>query len=55
MRKGIMLDGHVFAEKEDIDQEEFLDYFLKWIESNGWGFGGITKAVYENGDTVQEE
>jgi uncharacterized protein YggL (DUF469 family) len=49
LSKGIRLEGYVFAENEaDIDQDEFVDTFIKFIESKGWYFGGGIRLTNED-------
>jgi hypothetical protein len=40
MMSDIHIDGIV---ETDISHDEWLDQFIKWIEENGWTFGGITE------------
>lgn len=43
----IEIDGIVTVPK-GVDLETFEDEFLEWIESKGYTFGGMTKAVKES-------
>ncbi|MCQ4924879.1 hypothetical protein NE686_17385 [Tissierella carlieri] len=36
----------------NVDHQTFLDKFIEWVEINGWSFGGITREVNEEGDSV---
>jgi len=38
------INGSVHA---DVDEETFNDEFLKWVESKGWNFAGVTKPTEE--------
>lgn len=40
--KQIEIEGYVTI-KENETQEKFLDKFVKFLESNGWCFGGGTR------------
>lgn len=37
-----------------IDVEMFDQYFLNWIESMGWYFGGMLTNCDENGDDIKK-
>ena len=39
MRKEIEIQGCVEVSPET-DIDHFTDEFIKWVESNGWSFGG---------------
>jgi hypothetical protein len=43
-QKGIRIEGNVFADNGDIDQTEFADAFVDFVESKGWEFGGSLKV-----------
>lgn len=48
MSKGIRIEGYVFAKDGDIDQEEFYEMFIDWMESKGWLFGGGIRHTNED-------
>ncbi|WP_408895319.1 hypothetical protein [Paenibacillus taichungensis] len=52
MKKGIESNGTVFANQGDVVNDEFLDKFIAFIESNGWGFGGGSKQIDEDGNDI---
>ncbi len=29
----------------EINEDEFLNTFLEFLESKGWGFGGVTEEI----------
>ncbi|MVP01913.1 DUF469 family protein [Paenibacillus sp. N10] len=44
------INGTVFANKGNLNHDEFLDKFIEFVEANGWQFGGGTKQINEDGD-----
>lgn len=44
MSKIIKIDGCIEVPPE-LTEDEFLDKFIKFIEDNGWYFGGGTQMV----------
>lgn len=55
MQKGIEINGAVFADEGDLNHEEFLEEFVKFVESKGWHFGGSTKPVDEEGNYIRNK
>ncbi|TCP30210.1 hypothetical protein EV207_10633 [Scopulibacillus darangshiensis] len=49
---GVDIDGCVFAIDADINNDEFMDKFIEFIESNGWHFGGGINQIDSNGKKV---
>lgn len=37
---GVKIDGVIYSLDGNLGHNEFLDEFLKFIESKGWQFGG---------------
>lgn len=52
MNKEIAINGCVTVSK-NVTHDEFLEKFIKFIESNGWHFGGGTTAMI-NGKCIDE-
>lgn len=53
MQKGIEINGSIFANEGDIDHDEFLTEFIKFIESKEWHYGGGTKLVDDKGNILE--
>jgi uncharacterized protein YggL (DUF469 family) len=53
MKKGVEINGVVYALKGNVNHDEFLDAFIDFVESKGWYFGGGTKQVDEEGNVRQ--
>lgn len=50
---GIEINGCLFSKKdEDIDLDDFLDKFLKFVEDNGWHYGGGTNQIDTEGNKI---
>lgn len=39
----IDINGTIILDENPVSHEEFLNSFIKFIESNNWRFAGITK------------
>lgn len=39
----------------DVEHDEFLDEFYKWLESKDWSFAGVTKPQVEDNSTIHLE
>jgi uncharacterized protein YggL (DUF469 family) len=52
---GIEISGTIYSEDAhtNINQEEFLEKFIAFVEKNNWLFGGGTKQVDEDGELVK--
>lgn len=53
----VKIDG-VILTADDTDQvphEEFLDEFLEWLESKGYGFTGFSVQVDEDGNHIDSQ
>lgn len=45
----IIIDGCVDVRENPVNEDEFWELFIKWIEANKWYFGGGIRA-YEKED-----
>lgn len=45
--QGISINGYVDMANNPVTHDEFLNLFIKFIESNNWSFGGGTFADNE--------
>lgn len=52
MRFDIRLDGYIV--NCDQDHDEFMAAFTQWLESNGWGYAGMSLPVTEEEDIEAE-
>jgi hypothetical protein len=52
MRFDIRLDGYIV--NCDKDYEDFMSEFIEWLESNGWGYTGMSLPVTEEEDIEAE-
>ena len=52
MRFDIRLDGYIV--NCDKVYDEFIDDFVEWLESNGWGYAGMTLPVTEEENSEAE-
>jgi hypothetical protein len=52
MRFDIRLDGYIV--NCDQDHDDFVTTFTQWIESNGWGYAGMSLPVTEEEDIEAE-
>jgi hypothetical protein len=52
MRFDIRLDGYIV--NCDKEHDEFLAAFTEWLESNGWGYAGMSLPVTEEEDIEAE-
>lgn len=41
----LKLQGYI--NEADVSQEQFLEQFIGWVESNGWGYTGKVSEVSE--------
>ncbi len=53
-KTGVKLEGIIYALEGSIGNNEFLDEFLKFIESKGWEFGGGSYQIDEDGNQIDE-
>jgi hypothetical protein len=52
MRFDIRLDGYIV--NCDKEHDEFLEAFIEWLESNGWGYAGMSLPVTDEEDIEAE-
>ena len=52
IRFDIRLDGYIV--NCDKDHDEFLAAFTEWLESNGWGYSGMSLPVTDDEDIEAE-
>jgi hypothetical protein len=52
MRFDIRLDGYIV--NCDKDYEDFMSEFVEWLESNGWGYAGMSLPVTDEEDIEAE-
>lgn len=52
MRFDIRLDGYIV--NCDKGYDEFIDDFVEWLESNSWGYAGMTLPVTEEENSEAE-
>ncbi|MFJ7510026.1 hypothetical protein ACIQW7_11260 [Peribacillus simplex] len=50
----VEINGTVFSEHGDVDEDEFLEAFIQMVESKGWAFGGGTKQLDEDGNYIKD-
>ncbi|WP_200961649.1 hypothetical protein [Paenibacillus sp. Soil522] len=51
---GIHIEGTVYANDGDLGHNEFLEAFIKFIESKGWQFGGGSTQIDEIGEPIKD-
>lgn len=52
---GVQIEGAIYANNgEDLGNNQFLDAFIEFIESNGWFFGGGSFQVDEAGKRIED-
>ncbi|RXZ81579.1 hypothetical protein EBB07_14575 [Paenibacillaceae bacterium] len=51
---GVKLEGVIYAHNGDIPLSCFLDSFMRFVEENGWYFGGGALQVDEDGNQIDE-
>ncbi|MFJ6413408.1 hypothetical protein [Terribacillus saccharophilus] len=51
---GVKIDGVIYSLDGDLGHNEFLDEFLKFIESKGWQYGGGSFQVDEEGEQIKD-
>jgi len=45
--EGIKINGTVLRDSKEIGHDEFLEEFIKFVESKGWSFIGHTNKIKE--------
>ncbi|WP_425203679.1 hypothetical protein [Priestia megaterium] len=45
--EGIKINGAVLRDDKEINHDEFLDEFIKFVEAKGWSFIGHTEEIKE--------
>lgn len=52
---GVQIVGSIYTNNgEVLGNNQFLDEFIEFIESNGWSFGGGSFQIDEEGKRIKE-
>lgn len=51
---GVYLKGCIYANEGDLGHNEFLDAFVRFIESMGCNFGGGSSQIDEEGEKIKD-
>jgi hypothetical protein len=50
---GIEINGTIYSNEGNIEEEEFFEAFIEFIESKGWFFGGGISQIDGEGKVIK--
>jgi hypothetical protein len=50
---GIEINGTIYSNEGNIEEEEFFEAFIEFIESKGWFFGGGISQIDGEGIVIK--
>jgi uncharacterized protein YggL (DUF469 family) len=50
---GIEINGTIYSNEGNIEEEEFFEAFIEFVESKGWFFGGGISQIDGVGNVIK--